>query len=97
MNETKNEDSLIEMVAEFKTLQTKIDSLKSQKVPNQWLTTAEAADYLRVTPRTMQNYRDQGIISFSQIGSKIYYKTSDLEDYLQSHYVPRFQTKVRRA
>jgi len=85
------------MVSELKTLQAKIDSLKSQKVSTKWLTTSEAADYLRVTPRTMQNYRDQGIISFSQVGSKILYKTSDLEDYLQQHYVPRFQTKVRRA
>ncbi|MFH0761434.1 MAG: helix-turn-helix domain-containing protein [Bacteroidota bacterium] len=78
-------------------VETKNGSFKSQNSTEKWLTTAEAADYLRVTSRTMQNYRDRGMIPFSQVGSKIYYKPSDLEEYLQQHYVPGFQTNVRRA
>jgi len=33
----------------------------------------DLAKLLRVSKRTLQNWRDEGLIDFSQIGSKIYY------------------------
>ena len=35
-------------------------------------------EYLGISKRTAQNYRDTGVIPFSQIGSKIYYRWSDV-------------------
>ena len=34
---------------------------------------------LGVSKRTLQYYRSSGRLAYSQIGSKIYYKTSDIE------------------
>jgi hypothetical protein len=42
---------------------------------------------LRISKRSLQNYRTQRILPFSQIGRKIYYKASDIETYLESHYI----------
>jgi hypothetical protein len=39
-----------------------------------WLTGDEICKLLRVSKRTLQNYRDKRVIPFSQVERKIYYK-----------------------
>ena len=57
-----------------------------------WLTGDDLCKLLRVSKRTLQNYRDKRVIPFSQIGRKIYYKYSDIVDYLELHYIkPNYQ------
>jgi|WetSurMetagenome_2_1015567.scaffolds.fasta_scaffold1705406_1 excisionase family DNA binding protein len=58
-----------------------------------WLTGDEICKLLRVSKRTLQNYRDKRVIPFSQIGRKIYYKYSDIVDYLELHYVKPYYQK----
>jgi len=54
---------------------------------NTWLTGGEVIQLLRISIRTLQSYRDRGILPFAQIGRKIYYKASDIDDYLDRHYI----------
>lgn len=66
-------------------------SLKKQssytiKDSEKWLDNKEVCKILKITPRTAQNYRDKGILAYSQIGSKIYYRFTDIEKLLQKHY-----------
>lgn len=58
-----------------------------------WLTGDEICKLLRVSKRTLQNYRDKRVIPFSQIGRKIYYKYSDIVNYLELHYVKSYYSK----
>ena len=60
-----------------------------------WLTNKEVSEMLSVTPRTLQNLRDKGEIGFSKVGSKIYYKQSDLNAFLESHYHKAFNAGRR--
>ena len=53
-------------------------STHTQKVEN-WLDSQEVCLLLGVSKRTLQYYRSSGRLAYSQIGSKIYYKTSDIE------------------
>lgn len=41
--------------------------------------------YMKVTKRTAQKWRDEGLISFSQIGGKIYYRFSDIDEFLEKN------------
>ena len=50
---------------------------------------------MKVSKRTAQTWRDEGKISFSQVGAKIYYKLSDIETMLKEHYKKSFQPKRR--
>jgi excisionase family DNA binding protein len=52
-----------------------------------WLSSEEVCHLLMISKRTLQTYRDRGILPFAQIGRKIYYKSSDLDDYLAQHYI----------
>ena len=46
---------------------------------------------LKISKRTAQTWRDEGKISFSQVGNKIYYKLSDVEKLLTEHYNKSFK------
>ncbi|MBR4853496.1 MAG: helix-turn-helix domain-containing protein [Alistipes sp.] len=51
-----------------------------------WLDNQEVCQILSISPRTLQTYRDKGIISFSCIRQKIYYRPEDVEKVLRSSY-----------
>lgn len=52
---------------------------------SEWIESDEARKLLGVSPKTWQNYRDQRIIPFSQIGRKIYVNRADLNAFLRKH------------
>jgi len=52
----------------------------------EWLDNDEAASLLKVSARTLQSWRDERIIKFSQIGRQIYYKREDIDRMLEQHY-----------
>jgi len=60
-------------------------------LPERWLDIQEACHVLNVSKRTLQTYRDTGVLPFSQIGSKIYYKAVDIQAHLEKHYKPAFK------
>lgn len=55
----------------------------------QWLTSAEAQEYLQISKRTLQHLRDSRAIPFSQHGRKIRYQVDDLDAYLMGQKVYR--------
>lgn len=88
-------EGLEEIQTQIKFLASKIDAIQNQTNVSRWVSNSEACEFLGVTSRTLQNYRDNGTLSYSKIGSKIYYKLSDLEDLLSSHYCPSFASERR--
>ena len=48
---------------------------------------------MKISKRTAQSWRDEGRISFSQVGNKIYYKLSDVEKLLNEHYNKAFSKR----
>ena len=51
-----------------------------------YLTGREVCERLFISPRTLQDYRDRGIIPYTQIAGKILYRLSDLEKILSERY-----------
>lgn len=60
---------------------------QKQELFTLWLDTKEVAKLIGVTTRTIQNYRDQGMLPFSQIGRVIRYRASDIQAFLMEYYV----------
>ena len=72
----------------------KIDGRKNtNQLSEVWFDIQEACQLLKISKRTLQSYRDNGILSFSQIGGKIYFRASDIESHLNRHYVKAFNSK----
>lgn len=53
-----------------------------------WLTNEEVSKLLKVSKRTLQNYRDEGKLGFSQIGAKIFYSSVDIDKFMNDNYNP---------
>ena len=53
-----------------------------------YLTGEEVCERLKLSTRTLQEYRSRGLLAFYKIGSKILYKQSDLQALLDRHYNP---------
>jgi hypothetical protein len=51
-----------------------------------WLDIQEACSLLKVSKRTLQSYRNNKILPFSQIAGKIYFKASDIQLHLEKNY-----------
>ena len=51
-----------------------------------FLSNQEASKYLKVSIRTLQEWRDTGVIPYIQIKGKIIYRESDIERLLQTYY-----------
>ena len=89
---SKNQyDELLKKIDEVKTsLDEKQKNPKDVFVDNQ-----EFLQLMNISKRTAQTWRDEGVVSFSQIGSKIYYRMSDVEKLLEKNYNKAFK-KVNR-
>ena len=51
-----------------------------------YLTGREVCERLFISPRTLQDYRDKGILPYTQIAGKILYRLSDIYRLLQENY-----------
>ncbi len=90
-------EAIILSKEQFTELKGSIDEIKN-KIENQnkkpqevFIDNQEFLLMMKISKRTAQTWRDEGKISFSQVGNKIYYKLSDVEDLLSKHYVKSFK------
>ena len=61
-------------------------SHKASPSNEQFLTDKEVSAWLKVSRRTLQDYRNNGMIAYYQLGGKILYKESDIEKMVMSGY-----------
>jgi excisionase family DNA binding protein len=61
----------------------KMNELLLNQTVKKILTIKETCGFLNVSLRTLQRYRDEGMIDFIQIGGKIMFRPEDLEKFLQ--------------
>ncbi len=71
------------------------ESVKTKSTPKQevFVDNEEFIKMMKISRRTAQTWRDEGKISFSQVGNKIYYKLSDIERTMQEYYNKSFAKK----
>jgi len=79
------------MEKELEKINVKLDKLLKGMAgvfkKDELLTVQEAANYLKASTRTLRTWRDDKLISYSKIGAKIYYRESDLEQFLKNHVI----------
>ena len=56
-----------------------------------FLTDREVSARLKVSRRTLQDYRNNGVVSYYQLGGMILYKESDIERMLAANYREAFR------
>ena len=71
-----------ELLTSFNSFVTKMKEMASRgndKGLDDWLDNQDVGQMLNISPRTLQTLRDNGMLAFSQINRKVYYKPEDVE------------------
>lgn len=79
-----------ELLNEIKDIKSAVreNPLKPNK---NFITNYEFIELMGISKRTAQTWRDEGVIAFSQIGSKIYYQMDDIKKLLETNYFKTFK------
>jgi hypothetical protein len=74
-----------QMMLSFENFTCQVKELcRNNRNTEQWLNNEEVCGLLKISKRTLQSYRDNGIIPFSQIGHKCYYRVVDIEQFISN-------------
>ena len=71
----------------METLEAILKEKSESELNSQWIESVKIPKILGISQKTWQTYRDKRLIPFSQIGSKIFVKREDLENFMNSHYI----------
>lgn len=94
-------EAVILSTQQYNDLVSRLDDLnrqleeKQKKPQDIFLDNQEFLLLMNISKRTAQTWRDEGVISFSQIGSKIYYRMSDVQKLLDNNYRKAFKNNRR--
>ena len=75
------------LLIKAQSMENLLQKKSEEEVSNQWIESAQVRKMLGMSAKTWQTYRDERRIPFSQFGRKIYVKQSDLESFMQEHYI----------
>lgn len=70
------------MMNRFETFTQRVETLCENRDKNlkRWLDNQDVCRILNISKRTLQTYRDNGTLAYSQINHKIYYKPCDVKE-----------------
>lgn len=71
-----------EMLTKFERFISRMEQLcrvYGDRDINEWLDNQDVCLLLNISPRSLQTLRDNGILAFSRINHKIYYKPEDVK------------------
>ncbi|GHT60292.1 DNA-binding protein [Bacteroidia bacterium] len=75
------------MIKRFDSFTRKVESVCERQQDTglkPWLDNQDVCQTLGITKRTLQTYRERGLIPFSRIRHKVFYRPEDVEKLLQS-------------
>jgi hypothetical protein len=55
--------------------------------PEKWIFDKDVKDILQISDKTLYNYREKGLLPYSKVEGKYYYKEKDVYGMLEKHYV----------
>ena len=87
---TIEKEAFKQIIDKLQSLEERFIKLKvdaQTPLSDRWLDNQDILLLLKISKRTLQTYRDERKIPFSQVGNKIYYKASDVEKFLKKNYI----------
>jgi hypothetical protein len=75
------------LVKHIENMEEKVEALYSRQQDlglKRWLNDQDICEILNITKRTLQTYRENGLLPYSRIKYKVFYRPADVEKLLQS-------------
>ena len=90
-----SKEQYMELITRLDDITKRLDN-KNESTKDRFIDNQEFQSLMKISKRTAQSWRDEGKISFSQVGNKIYYKFSDVEKLLDEYYNKSFAKRKRK-
>ncbi len=74
------------LVGKLDIIERKIDHLRNPET-EEWINTEKLCAEFKISRRTAQNWRDKGLLTFTQIGNKILYNRKAIQELMERHSV----------
>lgn len=91
-----NDEWAVGFMKELDSMLNGIESMNEKSKASfgneRFLTDKEVSAWLKVSRRTLQDYRNNGMVSYYQLGGKILYKESDIEKMVMDGYRNAYRT-----
>lgn len=87
------QEFLFKIEKEINELKVLLRQKTEEEKNNEWVESTKVPKLLGISQKTYQSWRDKRLLSFAQIGSKIYVKRADIEEFMNSHYIEAVNTK----
>ncbi|MCO4293061.1 helix-turn-helix domain-containing protein [Solitalea sp. MAHUQ-68] len=84
-------DAYNDLVGKLETIQDLIS--RKERPEDKFIDNQDFLFLMKISKRTAQSWRDEGKIAFSQIGAKIYYRMTDVQELLNKNYNKPFGRK----
>jgi excisionase family DNA binding protein len=81
------------LMKKLEELDKKVDLIVNGSTVKPLYTIKETCELLSVSKRTLQRYRDTGLLSYTQVKDKIMFQKSDIDAFLQRNRVEAFKKK----
>ncbi len=84
-----NDEWAVGFMEQLDSMLDGIESMNESKASfgnERFMTDKEVSAWLKVSRRTLQDYRNNGMVSYYQLGGKILYKESDIEKLVMGGY-----------
>lgn len=78
--------SLANELSDLKKMVVFIGKNRLAKTMENWVDGEEVQKALKISKRTLQSYRDKGVLGYTQFGNKLFYKVSEIEKLLEEKY-----------
>ena len=92
--QSSNEPLAVNFRRHFNIKQVQMDQLSNEEIDEMleksfledWIDNQDVMQVLHISPRTLQTLRSNGMLPFSRIGNKLYYRRQDLQRLLADNY-----------
>ena len=80
-------DMILRLSDDIKIVKAYLQHLgKVDQFRENWIDGQDVMQALHISKRTLQSLRDSGVLPYSRINGKFYYKVEDIETLLESNY-----------
>ena len=95
---TRNNEKVALLLEKMNRLMENMESLAENYKPvlggERFLTDKELSAMLKISRRSLQDYRNEGRIPYIQLGGKILYRESDIEQILKNGYRKAYREEI---
>lgn len=85
-------DKLNRLVESVNALAEEVRNMRSEWPSTTIYTNKTIKEVLGIQDKLLKKYRDNGLLSFHQVGDKFWYTTDDIQQFLSKNYYPVFAT-----